>query len=111
MESEYIANVKIRDIVNVYFVYSKSKVCLLRVQVNIRSDGCIRFSVDSFAWWESDDEIGADDLSGSFKYGDQKHGQFRVENQLEALTLFIASDILVDEGVYEWLPIVMLYQL
>lgn len=70
MELEHIAYVKICDAVGINLIGGKSEVCLLCVQVDIYGNGYICFAVDSFARGKSGDEIGANNLPGSFGYGD-----------------------------------------
>lgn len=101
---------QVRNAIGVNLVGSESKVCLLRVQVNIRGNGCVYLSINFLTQWEPSDEISSDDLSGSLRYGDWKCSRFRVRNRLETLTLFIASDVFVDEGIYEQPPVVTLDQ-
>lgn len=108
MESEYIVNIKICNAVSINFVNSESKVCLLRVQVNICGDGCVCITIDPFARRKSSNEIGVNNLLGSLGYGNWEHSRLGVRNQLEALAFFIALDILVNEGMHEWPPIVTL---
>lgn len=107
MKLEHIANVEVCDAFSINLVYGESKVRLFHVQVDIRSDGCVCFPVNFFAWWQSSDEIGADDLLGSFGYSDWEHSQLGMRNRLELLILFTASNVLVDEGVHEWLPVIL----
>lgn len=94
-------DVKVCDALDVNFVRSKSKVHLLRIQINVCSDGCVCLSVDSLTRWKPDDEIGPNDLLESLGHGDWEHSQFGVRNRFEPLTLFAASNILIDEGVHE----------
>lgn len=110
VESEHIANVKIRDAISVNLVDSEGKVRLLHVWVDVCSDGCVGLPVNSSARWESSDEICADYLLRSLRYDDWKCCRFGVRNRLESLTLFIASNVLVDEGVHEQPPVVTLNQ-
>lgn len=60
------------------------------------------FFIDSLAWWEPSDKIGSNDLPESFRYGNWERSQFRMENWLEMLVLFAASDILINEGTHKW---------
>lgn len=55
MESEYIADVEVRNAISVYLICSESKMCLLHVQVNVYSDGCVHIAIDPLAWWKSGD--------------------------------------------------------
>lgn len=104
---EHIANVKVCDTFYVDLIRGKSKMCLFYVQIDVHSDGCVRFPVDSFTRWQSGDKVGANDLPRSFRDSDWKCSRFRMRNQLETLTLLAASNILVNEGVYEWPPVVL----
>lgn len=110
MELEYIANVEICDAIGINFVSRKSEVHLLRVEVDIRSNGCVCFAVDSLTQQKSSDKIGADDLPGSLAYGDRKRSRLRVGNRLKPLALLAASDVFIDESAHEWPPIVTLDQ-
>lgn len=100
MKSEYIANVEIRDAVSVNLISGESRVRLLRVEVDIRGNGCVCFAVDSLARRKSDDKVGTDDLLWSLRHGDRKRSRLGMRNRLEPLTLFTASDVLVDEGAH-----------
>lgn len=91
---------------SVNLVRSESKVHLLCVSVNVHGNGCVCFSVDFFARWQSSDEVSVDDLLGSLRHGDWKCSWFRVRDQLETLTLFTASNVLVNEGTHEWPSVV-----
>lgn len=106
MKSEYVANVEVRNAFGVDLIRDEGEVHLLRVQVNVCGDGHVYVSVDFLAWWEPGNEIGADDLLRSFRYDDQEYSQLGMRDQLEMLTLFTASDILVDKGVHKW-PLVV----
>lgn len=51
MKSEHVVNVEVCNTFSVDLVCGESKVCLFCVQVDVRSDGCVRFPIDPFAWW------------------------------------------------------------
>lgn len=97
---------EVHDAFGVHLIHGKGKVRLLRIQVNICSDGHVRISINSLAWWEPGDEISADDLLRSFGYGNWECGRLRMRNRLKMLTLFAASDVLVDKGAHKW-PLVV----
>lgn len=99
---------KICNTFGIDLIYYESEMCLLHVQVDLCHDGCVCLPVDFLAGWKPSDEIGADNLLGSLRYGNWEYSQFRVRDQLEALILLTALDVLVDESAYEWPPIVML---
>lgn len=101
MELEYIANMKICDTIGINLISDKSEVYLLWVQVDICGDCCVCITINSFAQRESNNEIGTDDLLGSLRYDNWEYSWLWIRNRLEVLILFTASDILVDEGVYE----------
>lgn len=73
---------------------------LFRVEVDVRGDGRVCFPVDSLARRKFGDKVGADDLLGSFGHGNWKCSRLGMRNRLEPLTLFAASDVLVDEGAH-----------
>lgn len=107
VKSERFANVEVCNAVGIHLVRGKGEMRLLCVQVDVCGDGCVCFAVDSLAWWQSSDEVSANDLPRPFRYGDWKCSQFGIRNWLESLALFTASNVLVDEGAHKGPPVVL----
>ena len=66
MELKHIMYVEVSYSVGIYYIIGECKVGLLCVEVNISCNSGIRAIIDTEAWKKANDEVGADDLSGTF---------------------------------------------